>query len=115
MIALAIWLIPFPAMCRISQHLQVPGSLFHVDRGTLKAYGPASGQSSEVAEFSAVKKMGKSVVTHVLHSLKQGALAVFFHPREGRGTFLQPCMKQHSDPKRDKSLQRLMLWPLTGQ
>ena len=74
-------------MRRISQHLQVPGSLFHVDRGMLKAYGTASGQSSEVAEFTAVKKMSKSIVTHVLHSLKQAALVIFIQSREGKGTF----------------------------
>ena len=55
----------------------------------LKAYGSGSGQSAEVAEFSAVKKMSKSIVSHVLHSLKQGALAVFIQPKEGKGKLLQ--------------------------
>ena len=60
------------------------GSLYHVDRGVLKAYGVASGQSSEVTELAANKK-GKLHVTALLHSLKQGVIVVFFHSRGTKG------------------------------
>ena len=68
----------------MGQHLEVCGSLFHVNRGVLKAHGLVSGQSADIPDFAA-KTPANTSVTDLVHSLRQGVVAVFFQSETDTG------------------------------
>lgn len=56
-----------------------------MDKGILKSYGIVDSLSTEALSVAASKQTKKLVVHHLLHSLRNDVLAVFFHSKEGKG------------------------------
>ena len=71
-------------LCRVIQHLEILSDVFYLDGSSLKAYSLTDNLTVEVARSQvATTKEATLYAVHLVHSLKQAILLVFFK-RAGR-------------------------------
>ena len=66
-------------LCRVIQHLEILTDVFYLDGSSLKAYSLTDNLTGEVAKSQiATAKEATLHAVHLVHSLKQASLLVFF-------------------------------------